>query len=85
MKRYKKLIGAFVLVGVVAGLLVMTATDPGDNVRLVTTGVRTGQSGDRFVTGTLRNHTDRSYFHVQLEINLLDENGSTLSDGEPHL
>jgi hypothetical protein len=77
MKWYTKLFGVLAL-GILVGLFMMIATDPGDNVRLVDAGVRTGQSGGRFVTGTLRNNTDRSYSHVQVEINLLDENGSVV-------
>ena len=69
------LVGVLVLGGLVfLGMLI--ATDPGDNLRLVESGSRAGQSGTRFVTAAIRNHTDNSYFHVQVEIDFLDEGGT---------
>ena len=46
---------------VVVFFLGLVATDPNDNLTLIETGFRTAVSGDRFVTGTIRNNTDHSY------------------------
>ncbi len=71
------LVGVFVL-AVFAGVFALVATDPGDNLVLVESSFRTGQSGNRFVAGSIRNYTDRSYAHAQGEINFLDQDGSVL-------
>lgn len=56
----------------------LVATDPGDNVKLLEAGIRTDTSGARFVTGSLKTATGGSYYHAQVEINLLDASGSVV-------
>jgi len=79
VKRYLKAAGIFIVIAVFAIFFVMVATDPGDNLVFVELGFRTGPSGVRFVTGTIRNNTDGSFFHAQVEINLLDEDGGVVA------
>lgn len=70
--------GAFVL-GLLAGLLgAMIATDPGDNLTLEEFEFITAPTGDRLLTGVIRNNTDQTYAFVQVDILLLDEEGTPL-------
>ncbi|MFH1765975.1 MAG: FxLYD domain-containing protein [Gemmatimonadota bacterium] len=71
MKLGLGLVGVLVL-GAVVFFGMMVATDPGDNLRLVESSLSSGPSGIRLVTGAIRNETDGSYFHVQMEIDFLD-------------
>jgi hypothetical protein len=54
----------------------MIATDPADDIRLSAPGAKVGESGSRFVTGALENHTGNRYARLEFEIDLLDESGT---------
>lgn len=84
LKQYSKLTGVFSL-GVFGGFFLfafayVVVTDPGDNLTLIETEVRTGVKGERLLTGTLRNNTDEAYAFVQAEISLVDEDGRVVRD-----
>jgi hypothetical protein len=84
LRRYLPLIGAFLL-GVFGAFFLfafayLVATDPGDNLTLAESGITTRPSGERFVTGTIRNNTGTTYPHVLVGIHLLDEAGRVVED-----
>ena len=56
----------------------MVATDPGDNLTLVKTAFTVTESGERTVTGAIRNNTDAWYSHIQVDIALLDLDGNVV-------
>jgi hypothetical protein len=71
-----KLVAAVAALCATVLLAVTLATDPQDNVTLVETALRTSRTGARWVTGTFRNNTDRTYAHVRLDIDLLRADSS---------
>jgi hypothetical protein len=84
LRQYSKRVGAFFL-GVLGGFFLfafayVVVTDPGDNLTLVESGVRSAANGEHFLTGTLRNNTDDVYAFVQANLSLVDENGSVVRD-----
>ena len=74
---WKVLFGLFVL-GALLALGMLIATDAQDNITLLATALRTDTSGTRVVTGTLRNNTDRAYALVEVEVDLLKQDGTVL-------
>ena len=82
MKSYVKntisfSLGAFLVVFLfLFGFLL--ATDPGDNLHLVEANYVERPSGERVVTGTIANNTDRSYPRVFAEIDVYDSNGNVV-------
>ena len=81
MKRHLWLATGLAGLLVLGGLLflfALVATDPGDNIVLTSRGVKTDESGQRLVVGTLQNRTGGTFTHVQVEIAFLDEAGSVV-------
>lgn len=75
----RRVVGSGALLVLIAAALVfsLVATDPGDNVTLVETGVEV-RGPERFVTGALRNTTDDPYSRIRIEISLLAEDGEVV-------
>jgi hypothetical protein len=51
----------------------------GDGLTLLDSSVKTAAPGQRFVTGSVRNNTDKEYDRVQLDIDMLAADGSLLA------
>jgi len=66
--------------GILFAIASLIATDPGDNTRLLYAGSRQDSSGTRFVTGVIENLTRGTYSHVQVDIDLLDEDGGIVGN-----
>ena len=77
MKLVFGVVGALAL-GILSIMGSMIATDPGDNIKLFHPGSRQDESGTRFVTGVIENHTTNTYAHVRFEIDFLDQDGNTI-------
>lgn len=77
----RRVIGSGALLVLVAAALVFSliATDPGDNVTLVETGVEM-RGPERFVTGAIRNNTDGAFARVRIEFVLLGADGATVEN-----
>ena len=52
-----------------------------DNFTVVGASFAEGPSGERVVTGGIRNDTDRAYPHVGVEVDLIGEDGSVIGRG----
>lgn len=86
MKRYQRIFAGFaglLVLGALAILFVLVATDPGDNIVLTSRGVKTAEDGNRLVTGILENRTDGIFSHVQLDIAFLDKAGNVVGTTVP--
>lgn len=74
----------FIVSTLLLGVLAVVAGGSRADIRLVDTGIRVEQLGTRFVTGTLKNFTDREYADLSLEIHVLDGSGEVLHSFAEH-
>lgn len=61
-------------VGWIAGRLLRG--EPPPNLQVLSVAWESGQYGNSYATGKVRNNTNRTYNYAQIEINLLDSNGN---------
>lgn len=73
------------IVPAIAGLALVMSNkpDPADNLTLHDASVQIAESGQRYVTGVLRNNTDEPFSRVQVDIDMHAADGTLLLTASP--
>lgn len=79
LRRWWKWLVAVALIAAAVFGMLRIAADPGENLTLLQSAVDTTTSGQRTVTGLVRNNTGASYSYVQLDIDMFADDGTLIA------
>lgn len=86
--KRKKILTALcgaLLISAILFIGTQVATDPGSALQLIEHDVRIEPSGERFLIGSLKNHTNNQYSGIQAEIVFLNIKGIIVGSSSLHM